>query len=201
MPALPLERGRPEKGRRPRQTDTEEVLADWTARALPMMGQRLASRLSFDMEPPQCEALGRLVVDRARRVAGDAFFKKGHMALDCRRTDSMESDDGDGVAGWRRVDGRVRFQQQELREGKKTTTTEKAGCGLLGSILDGFETTWSVGRVSALWAAVTAPTVHHQRRCRLPVIWALLLSHHRPILRQCICMSECDHRFPFHFYS
>lgn len=43
--------------------------------------------------PPQGDetalAAGRVEVERARRVAGDAFFMKGHMALDCRRTASM----------------------------------------------------------------------------------------------------------------
>lgn len=41
--------------------------------------------------PPQGEgdALGRTEVDMARSVAGDADFKKGHMALDWRRTASM----------------------------------------------------------------------------------------------------------------
>lgn len=43
--------------------------------------------------PPHGEdaalAAGRVEVERARRVAGDAFFMKGHMALDCRRTASM----------------------------------------------------------------------------------------------------------------
>lgn len=57
-----------------------------------MTGQRWASSCSFDMVPPQGEeacGAGRVEVDSARRVAGEAFFKKGHMALDCRRTASM----------------------------------------------------------------------------------------------------------------
>lgn len=45
------------------------------------------------MVPPHGEdtafAAGRVEVDRARKVAGEAFFMKGHMALDCRRTASM----------------------------------------------------------------------------------------------------------------
>jgi len=45
------------------------------------------------MVPPQGDeawgGAGRVEVDSARRVAGEAFFRKGHMALDCRRTASM----------------------------------------------------------------------------------------------------------------
>lgn len=46
------------------------------------------------MVPPQGEeaaagSAGRVEVERARRVAGEAFFRNGHMALDCRRTASM----------------------------------------------------------------------------------------------------------------
>ena len=57
--------------------------------ALPMTGQRWASNCSFDMAPPQGEGLGRADVDRARRVAGDADLRNGHMALDCRMMLSM----------------------------------------------------------------------------------------------------------------
>jgi hypothetical protein len=34
------------------------------------------------MAPPVGEALRLLVVDSIRKVEGDVFFKKGHMALD-----------------------------------------------------------------------------------------------------------------------
>ena len=67
--------------------------AERTAMALLMMGHRLASSCRFDMDPPQweetCWAWGRAVVERALRVAGDDFFRNGHTALDCRRTESM----------------------------------------------------------------------------------------------------------------
>lgn len=68
--------------------------ADRTAMALLMMGQRFASSCSLDMDPPppQCDddaTWGRALVERALRVAGDDFFRNGHTALDCRRTESM----------------------------------------------------------------------------------------------------------------
>lgn len=64
--------------------------ADCTARALPMTGQRWASSWSLEMVPPQGDwGAGRVDVDRARSVAGDAFLRNGHMALDCRKTASM----------------------------------------------------------------------------------------------------------------
>lgn len=56
--------------------------ADWTARALPMTGHRCPSSWSLEMVPPHWEAWGRVEVERARRVAGVVFFRKGHMALD-----------------------------------------------------------------------------------------------------------------------
>ena len=83
--------------------------------ALPITGQRWASSCSFDRAPPQGEEATRAdstaglasmasvepsraapedereAVDRARRVAGEAFFKNGHTALDWRRTASMVS--------------------------------------------------------------------------------------------------------------
>ena len=45
----------------------------------------------MEMVPPQGEAetAGRVVVVIARRLAAVAFFMKGHMALDWRRTESM----------------------------------------------------------------------------------------------------------------
>ena len=70
--------------------------------ALLMTGQRPASSCSFERAPPQgdevaisadeasgaaaeeCEA-----VERARSVAGEAFLRNGHTALDWRRTASM----------------------------------------------------------------------------------------------------------------
>ena len=54
---------------------------DCTAMALPMTGQRWAYNCSFDMVPPPGEGRGA-EVDKARRVAGEADFMKGHMALD-----------------------------------------------------------------------------------------------------------------------
>lgn len=67
--------------------------ADCTAMALPMTGQRRASICNFDMAPPHGEAVGRAAdVDMARRVAADAFFIKGHTALDWRRTESIACD-------------------------------------------------------------------------------------------------------------
>jgi hypothetical protein len=62
--------------------------AVWTAMAFPMTGQRRAMVCRLDMLPPQGEAW-RADVERARSVAGDVFFKKGHMAFDWRRTASM----------------------------------------------------------------------------------------------------------------
>lgn len=44
------------------------------------------------MVPPHGDETGagrRVDVDKARRVAGDAFLRNGHMALDCRRTASI----------------------------------------------------------------------------------------------------------------
>jgi hypothetical protein len=42
------------------------------------------------MVPPHGDAWGRVTaVDMARRLAADAFFMKGHMAFDWRRTESM----------------------------------------------------------------------------------------------------------------
>ena len=82
---------------KPRMPDTAAGPAtptrdDCTASALPMTGQRWPSSWSFEMVPPHGEAWGRVEVDRARRVEGDVFFKKGHMALDCRRTASIVAD-------------------------------------------------------------------------------------------------------------
>lgn len=55
-----------------------------------MTGQRRAIVCKFDMLPPPGEACQRaLEVDNDRRVAGEVLFKKGHIALDCRRTASM----------------------------------------------------------------------------------------------------------------
>lgn len=54
-----------------------------------MTGQRRAKTCRFDMLPPPGEALWALVVESERRVAGDVFFKNGHMDRDWRRSDSM----------------------------------------------------------------------------------------------------------------
>jgi hypothetical protein len=68
-------------------------LAVWTAMALPMTGQRRAMVCRLDMLPPPGEEwkerVGPLVADSALRVAGEVFFKKGHIALDWRSTVSM----------------------------------------------------------------------------------------------------------------
>ena len=53
-----------------------------------MMGQRRAMVCRLDMLPPPGEAL-RVVVESERRVAGEVFFKKGHMDFDWRSTASM----------------------------------------------------------------------------------------------------------------
>ena len=52
------------------------------------MGQRRAIVCKFDMLPPP-EEDWRVEEESDRRVAGEVFFKKGHIALDCRRTVSM----------------------------------------------------------------------------------------------------------------
>lgn len=59
--------------------------------ALPMTGHLWPSSCKLDMVLPHGEALvaGRAEVDRARRVAGEADFRNGHMALDWRRMVSM----------------------------------------------------------------------------------------------------------------
>lgn len=44
------------------------------------------------MLPPPGEALWALVVESERRVAGDVFFKNGHMDRDWRRRASMAMD-------------------------------------------------------------------------------------------------------------
>ncbi len=59
-----------------------------------MTGQRWASSWSLDMVPPQGDDLGRDAVDRARSVAGEACFRNGHIALDCRSTASMIAIEG-----------------------------------------------------------------------------------------------------------
>lgn len=62
----------------------------WTARALPMMGQRRASTWRFDMLPAPGEtSWPAAVVERARSVAGDVFERNGHMDLDWRSRASM----------------------------------------------------------------------------------------------------------------
>lgn len=60
-----------------------------TAIALPMTGQRRAMVCRLDMLPPQGEEACRAEVERARSVAGEVFFKNGHMDFDWRRTASM----------------------------------------------------------------------------------------------------------------
>jgi hypothetical protein len=56
-------------------------LAVWMASALPMTGQRRAMVCRLDMLPPPGE-VWRVEVERDRRVAGEVFFKKGHMDFD-----------------------------------------------------------------------------------------------------------------------
>lgn len=63
--------------------------ADWIAMALPMTGQRRAKTCNLDMVPPHGETAVGAAVDMARRPAAVAFFMKGHMALDWRRTESI----------------------------------------------------------------------------------------------------------------
>jgi hypothetical protein len=53
--------------------------------------------------------VGPLVAERERRVAGEVFFKKGHIVFDWRRTASMIAvvDGGRrGIECWRRGDMR-----------------------------------------------------------------------------------------------
>ena len=58
-----------------------------------MTGQRWAKTCSLEIVPPQGEACGRVTaVDMARKLAAEAFFMKGHIALDWRRTESMTHD-------------------------------------------------------------------------------------------------------------
>lgn len=82
--------------------------------ALPMTGQRRPSSCRFDIEPPfleeawWCVAETLVVVDKARRVEGDVFFKKGQTAFDWRRRASMadgvnKSMDGKRWRGWREM--------------------------------------------------------------------------------------------------
>lgn len=49
----------------------------WTAIALFMIGQRLAMTWRFEMVPPPGLAVGRVAVERERRVDGEVRFKKG----------------------------------------------------------------------------------------------------------------------------
>lgn len=66
--------------------------ADWIASALPMTGHRWPRSCSLEIVPPHWEAWGRVEVESARKVDGVAFFRKGHMALDWRRTVSIVID-------------------------------------------------------------------------------------------------------------
>ena len=52
----------------------------WTARALFMTGHRRAMNCRLVMVPPPGEWW--VAVDKERRVDGEVFFKKGHMALE-----------------------------------------------------------------------------------------------------------------------
>lgn len=47
----------------------------------------MATMVRLDMVPPPAE--GDAEVERALRVLVDVFCRKGHMALDCLRRDSM----------------------------------------------------------------------------------------------------------------
>ena len=47
-----------------------------------MMGQRRASTWRLDMAPPPGETWWLVPEDKARSVAGDVFFKNGHMERD-----------------------------------------------------------------------------------------------------------------------
>ena len=60
---------------------------DWTAIALDMMGQRLATMVRLDIVPPQAELDAE--VESALSVLVEVFMRKGQTALDCLRRDSM----------------------------------------------------------------------------------------------------------------
>jgi hypothetical protein len=68
-----------------------------------MMGQRRAMVCRLDMLPPPGEAW-RVEVERERSVAGEVFFKNGHMDFDWRSTASMAGRRVDWIAqqlgGW-----------------------------------------------------------------------------------------------------
>jgi hypothetical protein len=58
-----------------------------TASALFMTGHRRAVNCRFVIAPPPGDRW--VVVDMERRVAAEVFLRKGHMPLDCRKSDSM----------------------------------------------------------------------------------------------------------------
>ena len=59
----------------------------WTAMACDMIGQRSATIRRFDMAPPLAET--EVDVERARRVLGDVFLRKGQSLAECFRAGSM----------------------------------------------------------------------------------------------------------------
>jgi hypothetical protein len=71
-----------------------------TARAFPMMGQRRAMVCKLDMLPPPGEACrAEVEVERERSVAGEVFFRNGHIAFDWRSTASMAGGLGRSAVG------------------------------------------------------------------------------------------------------
>ena len=86
----------------------------WTASALFMTGQRLAINCRFVIVPPPGDWC--VAVERERRVAGEVFFRNGHMALDWLSRDSIvqylcRSMDLCGVAGVRNRIERQIFEE------------------------------------------------------------------------------------------
>lgn len=60
-----------------------------TARALLMTGQRRPRTCRLDIVPPPGLVLGRVAVERVRRVVGDVRLRKGHIVRDCCKRASM----------------------------------------------------------------------------------------------------------------
>src|SRR5580700_7819109 len=95
----------------------------WTASALFMTGQRLAINCRFVIVPPPGDWC--VAVERERRVAGEVFFRNGHMALDWLSRDSIvqylcRSMDLCSVAGVRN-----RIERQILEECRVSPMVKK----------------------------------------------------------------------------
>lgn len=54
-----------------------------------MTGQRRPRTCRLDMVPPPGLVLGRVAVERVRRVVGDVRLRKGHIVRDCCKRASM----------------------------------------------------------------------------------------------------------------